>query len=81
MWERLGAGLIGKKDIIIQSFRQIVLTINIDGSEGSQIRVKDLPNLVARDWRKGRLGCNLDRLGKTTNGQIELNAEDDQMFD
>lgn len=45
----------------IQSFRQVGLTLKIDGSDDSEIQVKDLPNLIVGNRKKGGLGCNQDR--------------------
>lgn len=70
-----------KKDMIIRSFPHVGLTLNVDGSEESEIRVKDVPNLEVGNWTEGGIECNLNRQGKTSDGLIELNAEDDQMFD
>lgn len=67
--------------MIIQSFRHVGLTLKVDSSEDHMIRVKYLSNLVVSDWKEGGVECNLNRLGKTSEDLIDLDAEDDNMFD
>lgn len=70
-----------KRDMIIGSFHHVGLALNVDGPEDSEIRVKDLPNLDVGKRIEGGIGCNLNREGKTSDGMIDLNWEDYQMFD
>lgn len=60
-----------KSHLIINFFRHVGISLAIDGSEDSEIRVKGLENLEVGDWTEGGLDCNLDRFGKTRVGELK----------
>lgn len=47
------------------------ISLTIDGSKDSELRIKGLEGLVIRDWREEGLDCNLDRMGKTERGELK----------
>ncbi|KAH0606088.1 uncharacterized protein H6S33_003749 [Morchella sextelata] len=70
-----------RKELIVKSFRQVGISLAIDGSEDSEIKVKGLDNLEIGDWSEGGLDCNLNRLGKTGAGELEWNGESELLLD
>ena len=63
-----------KSKLIVKAFQQVGITLPIDGSQDSELRIKGLKGLEIGDWREGGLDCNLDKKGKTCAGK--LNWED-----
>jgi hypothetical protein len=39
-----------KKDLIIQTFQQVGITLNSDGSEDGEIKIKDLEGIEVGEW-------------------------------
>jgi hypothetical protein len=39
------------KDTIVQTFRNVGLALNPDGSEDAELKIQDLPNLQVGEWR------------------------------
>ena len=48
-WERLH---IEHKDTIINTFQNVGLSLNPDGSEDHKLKIKDLPNITVGDWHR-----------------------------
>jgi hypothetical protein len=40
------------KDLIIQTFRNVGLSLNPDGSEDSELKIRDLPDIEVGDWTR-----------------------------
>ncbi|RPB03600.1 hypothetical protein L873DRAFT_1841203 [Choiromyces venosus 120613-1] len=70
-----------RKAVIIRSFECTGISLPIDGSRDQEISVKGLEKLEVGDWAIGGLDCNLNRLGKTGNGEIDLTALADMVFE
>lgn len=70
-----------RKDMIVKAFRQVGLTLPIDGSQDSEIKIKDLPDIGVGDWHEGGIDCNLNRMGKTSDGSdINLDADEANIY-
>src|SRR5271155_854134 len=66
------------KDTIIKTFRQVGLSLNPDGSEDSELKIKDLPGIVVGDYnRPAIISDDDDEMGDTIEVQ-ELEQEGDQ---
>jgi hypothetical protein len=46
-WERLH---LEHKDTIIKTFRNVGLALNPNGSEDTELSIRDLPNIIVGDW-------------------------------
>lgn len=66
--------------MIIKSIRQVDWSLNVDSSEVGEISVEDLPGLLVGNWRERGLDCNLDRNEKTSDGSLDLEVSDDDIF-
>jgi len=53
------------------------ISLAIDSSEDSQIRVKGLEGLAIGNWREGGLDCNLDKFGKNGMGELQWETGSD----
>lgn len=60
-----------KNQLIIKAFRQVGITLPIDGTQDSQLTIKGLEDLEIGDWREGGLDCNLNSKGKTGAGELD----------
>lgn len=60
-----------KSELIIKSFRQVGITLPIDGAQDSELMIKGLEDLEIGDWREGGLDCNLNTKGKTSAGELD----------
>ena len=68
------------KDTIIKTFRQVGLSLNPDGSEDSELKIKDLPGIVVGDYnRPAIISDDDDEMGDTTETQEP--DDDDEMGD
>ena len=47
------------KDTIIKTFRQTGISLNPDGSEDSEIKIRDVPDIEVGDWTRSE-PMNLD---------------------
>jgi hypothetical protein len=55
---RSSTEITGQQSFI--TFRQIGISLNLDGSEDSEIKIRDVPDIEVGDWRRADGPINLD---------------------
>ena len=75
-WEKLH---IEHKDTIIKTFRQVGLSLNPDGSEDSELKIRDLPGITVGDYSTASVSNPIIIPNDDTSNTIEIeeNLDDD----
>ena len=81
-WEKLYKE---HKDTIIKTFRQVGLSLNPNGSEDSELSIRDLPNITVGDYTRQNPNDNVadiddDNVPNTDNDSV-ANTDDDSAAD
>jgi hypothetical protein len=66
-----------KSQLIIKAFRQVGITLPVDGSIDAELKIKGLKDLEIGDWREGGLDCNLNSKRKTCAGELNWEQGND----
>jgi hypothetical protein len=70
-----------KSQLIVKAFQQVGITLPIDGSLDSELKIKGLEGLEIGDWQVGGLDCNLNSRGKTCAGELNWEQGDKVLDD
>jgi hypothetical protein len=78
-WEKLHKD---HQDAIINTFRNVGLSLPIDGSQDHELSIRDLPNIVVGDWTKV-LKATIENpivIPNDVSNTIEVDNKDDELL-